>query len=524
MMTRRFLPALCLASLAVGTAQGPTPGEPLTLLYRDSRRPLPTVTVDGRRMVAVSQLAGPFDLTVDENPQPGRLILTRGTQAIVLTAEQGLVSVSGRIVSLTSAPLERDGDWYVPIDFIDQALALVSDESIEFRRRSGLVLFGDIRVPQIVGRFQRNGVQRRVRLMISPAAGHAVAQEPDRLLVTFEADALDLVLPDVPEDDLVAGLRGIDTPPALAIDLRGSLESYSVATEPAIAGAIELIIDLLPSAATTPVRGGRRLTETTADPDLPALDLLIPARTIRVIAIDPGHGGDDAGTRGPNGTLEKNVTLEIALLLARRIERDLGLLVVLTRTSDTTVALDERAAIANNNRADLFISLHANASVRETATGAEVFHLSLAEYSEEVQAVEAGGQPVPTVGGGSRTLDIVPWELAQMRHVHESARWAAMVAQELGLRLPMSPRGLQQAPFRVLVGANMPAVLVEMGFISNPVQEAQLTSPSFQASIVNGLLRSIIQYRDEMARGVPLIGPPVSAPTDRPDTSGSPRR
>ena len=86
----------------------------------------------------------------------------------------------------------------------------------------------------------------------------------------------------------------------------------------------------------------------------------------------PGHGGDDAGTRGPDGSLEKDVTLDIARRLRNLIESQLGLRVVLTRTSDTTVPLDERAAIANNNRADLFISLHTNASVRETATGAEV--------------------------------------------------------------------------------------------------------------------------------------------------------
>ena len=116
-------------------------------------------------------------------------------------------------------------------------------------------------------------------------------------------------------------------------------------------------------------------------------------------------------------------------------------------------------------------------------------------------------------------LDIVPWELAQLRHVDQSARWAATVADELSLRLPMSPRGLQEAPFRVLVGANMPAVLVEMGFLSNPDQEAQLTSTTFQTAIVNGLLRSIIRYRDEVARGVPPGGPAAFAPPDGPDTA-----
>ena len=173
----------------------------------------------------------------------------------------------------------------------------------------------------------------------------------------------------------------------------------------------------------------------------------------------------------------------------------------------------ERAAIANNNRADLFISLHTNASVRESATGAEVFYLSLAEYDAEAREASGfTGQPVPVVGGGSRVLDIVPWELAQLRHVDQSARWALTVADELSLRIPMSPRGLQQAPFRVLVGANMPAVLVEMGFLSNPDQEAQLTATTFQTTIVNGLLRSIIRYRDEVARGVPPAGPAAFAP------------
>ena len=117
----------------------------------------------------------------------------------------------------------------------------------------------------------------------------------------------------------------------------------------------------------------------------------------------------------------------------------------------------------------------------------------------------------------------MPWELAQLRLVDQSARWAETVADELGLRIPMSPRGLQQAPFRVLVGANMPAVLVEMGFISNWDQEAQLTSTRFQTAIVNGLLRSIIRYRDEVARGMPPPGPAAFAPPDGPDATPAAR-
>ena len=525
-MTYRLTLAACLLLLATEPGRSQTLDEPLTLVSSEGRRLLPTVAFDGRRMVDLRQLIGPFGLTVPENQQPGRLTVLRGEQVIVLTANQGLVSVAGTLVSLPSPPVQRSGSWYVPIDFIGRVLALVHDQSVELRRRSGLVVIGDIRVPQVVARYQRVGPQSRLRLMITPAADHVIEQETGRLVITFAADALDLVLPDIAPDTLVRGLRGVATRPALAVDLGNAFDAYTSRSEPAIGGGVELVIDLQPTPATStrvvPPPAPRVPTPADAapDPDLPTLSDLAPPRTIRAIAIDPGHGGDDTGTRGPNGTLEKEVTLAVARRLRNLIESQLGLRVVLTRTADTTVALDERAAIANNNRADLFISLHTNASVRESATGAEVFYLSLAEYDEEAREASGfTGQPVPVVGGGSRVLDIVPWELAQLRHVDQSARWALTVADELSLRIPMSPRGIQQAPFRVLVGANMPAVLVEMGFLSNPDQEAQLTATTFQTTIVNGLLRSIIRYRDEVARGVPPADPAAFAPPDGPDAT-----
>ena len=520
-MSHRLFSVLSFVLLALNPAQGQTPDEPLTLVSRDARRPLPTVSFDGLQMVAIRELALSFGLTVADDQQPGRLILTRGDQVVVLTADEGLVSVSGRLVSLASPPREHEGTWYVPVDFIGRTLPLLYDETVDLRRRSGLVVLGDIRVPQVVGRYQRTESQQRLRFMISPATPHVIEQEQNQLLIQFEADALDLVLPALVTNDLVAGLRGIDNAPALAVDLHETFGSFSATSEAAIGGATELVIDIRPKpttarAAPSPIPVAPRPTDPAVDPDLPALADLAPPRTIRTIAIDPGHGGDDVGTRGPNGTLEKEVTLDVARRLQTRIESELGLRVILTRTTDSTVALDERAAIANNNRADLFISLHTNASVRETATGAEVFYLSLAEYSEEARRTADGGQPVPTVGGGARTLDIVPWEMAQLQHVYDSVRWAETVADELSLRLPMSPRGLQRAPFRVLVGANMPAVVVEMGFISNPDQETQLLSATFQNAIVNGLLRSIIRYSEEVARGIPLVGPPAPITAERP--------
>ena len=542
-MTGRLLVACCLVWLATTAGRGQTPDDPLTLVTREDRRPLPTVRLDGRRMVAVSQLAASFDLTIVDTTQPGRLTLMRGDRIIVLTANEGLVSVAGQLVALPSPPLERDGEWYVPIDFIGRAVALVHDEPVELRRRSGLVLLGAVRVPQIVARYQRSGRQSRLRLMVTPATEHVIEQDANRLVITLDADALDLELRDVRPDPLVSGIQGVDGSPALAIDLRENFGSFAATAEPALGGGVEIAIDLQPRPAevtravpprtpspgagpgpnATPGAGpagpgsGQAVAvagETGADAGLPVLSELAPRRAIRAIAIDAGHGGDDIGTRGPEGALEKDVTLAVAQRLRNRIESELGLRVVLTRTGDSTVSLDERAAIANNDRADLFISLHANASVRETATGAEVLYLSLAEYGDEARDAGFTGQLVPTVGGGTRVLDIVPWEMAQLRHVDQSARWAETVADELSRRVPMSPRGLQQAPFRVLVGANMPAVVLEMGFISNPDQEAQLTSTTFQSSIVSGLLRSIIRYRDEIASEGTPVAPRDAVPPD----------
>ncbi len=217
---------------------------------------------------------------------------------------------------------------------------------------------------------------------------------------------------------------------------------------------------------------------------------------MRTIVIDPGHGGSEQGARGPSGTLEKNVALSIARQLKAAVESRLGLRVLLTRSGDETVALDSRAAFANNNKADLFISIHANASVRSSVTGAEVFYVTLGEYAAGPRGpVSEPGALLPTLGGGERVVDLILWEMAQAQHLNESARFARLVEDEMRQRVPMSPRAIQQAPFRVLIGANMPAVLVETGFITNPTEEKRLNSSEYQSQLVNALLSAVVRFR-----------------------------
>ena len=231
--------------------------------------------------------------------------------------------------------------------------------------------------------------------------------------------------------------------------------------------------------------------------EAPSLLELSPTGGLRSVVVDAGHGGAEEGARGPGGSTEKHVTLGVARRLKAALEGRLGVRVILTRDGDSTVGLDQRAALANNNKADLFISLHANASVRSSAAGAEVFYLSLDEYGEEAaRAASSPGETLPVFGGGSRDIEVVPWRLAQARHIQTSAAFARSVEASLRGRVAMSPRALQQAPFRVLVGANMPAVLVEMGFMTNPAQEKQLSSDEYQNAVAQSLFDAIAQFRD----------------------------
>jgi N-acetylmuramoyl-L-alanine amidase len=292
----------------------------------------------------------------------------------------------------------------------------------------------------------------------------------------------------------------------IAIDLGARFGSFRASDLPGDRGSGRIVVEVMTGPATTAPTAptpNPAAPPNSPVPIPPVLDLA-PAGGIRTIVVDAGHGGEEEGARGPDGTLEKNVTLGVARRLKAALEARMGVRVILTRDADATVGLDERAAVANNNKADVFVSLHANASVRPSAAGAEVFYLSLEEYGDQAQRVAKGEtEALPVFGGGTRDIEVILWEMAQARYIEASAALAQAVEGALRERVPMSPRAIQQAPFRVLVGANMPAVLVEMGFITNAEQERQLKSESFQTSIVQALVDSIARFRDRPAPARP---------------------
>lgn len=226
-----------------------------------------------------------------------------------------------------------------------------------------------------------------------------------------------------------------------------------------------------------------------------------------VVALDPGHGGSNAGCAAWDGVvLEKDVTLVMAQELRAALQRRLPhVQVVLTRTGDETVTLAERVRRANDARADLLLSLHANASSHGPQSGFETYVLdvALAERDAARTARSPDGQAHDDAGRDATRSHaaVMLRELALLGHRARAAGFARRVQQEQAQRFPARiDRGVKQAGFDVLLGAHMPAVLFEAGFLDHPEEGARLLDPGQRALVIDGLAEAVVDYYREHAR------------------------
>ena len=217
---------------------------------------------------------------------------------------------------------------------------------------------------------------------------------------------------------------------------------------------------------------------------------------IRRIVVDAGHGGHDPGALGAGGTREKDIVLQIALRLARKLREELGLDVVLTRSTDVFVELQERTAIANQVGADLFVSIHANAALSRSTSGIETYYLNLAKTEKVAQlAAKENGTSLEKVS----ILQAVLFDLMANYKLNDSAHLADEVQKAVyhkvgGRYSGVKNHGVKQGPFYVLVGATMPSILVETAFLSNDREEARLNDPNYQECTADGVLDGIREY------------------------------
>jgi N-acetylmuramoyl-L-alanine amidase len=226
----------------------------------------------------------------------------------------------------------------------------------------------------------------------------------------------------------------------------------------------------------------------------PAQALITTRSGPQPVVIDPGHGGDDIGAQSPDGLAEKNLTMAIARRLARILESH-GHAVRLTRDGDQSRALTDRSALANRLEAPVFVSLHANASTVRSVTGAETYYMSLDRATDEAAAATAELENQTAQSNGARSpLDLILWDMAQAEVLNESASLALAVQGRLNARLGTRDRGVKQAPFVVLTGATMPAILVEVGFLSSPSEAERLAQPDYQQQLAEAIAAGIEDF------------------------------
>ena len=216
------------------------------------------------------------------------------------------------------------------------------------------------------------------------------------------------------------------------------------------------------------------------------------------IIIDPGHGGKDPGSVGYKGTKEKDIVLDVSKRLARKIQKNLRVKTILTRDEDVFIRLQDRTKFANTNEGDLFISIHVNSNESKKPYGFETYLLKPGRNQEAINVALRENSVIELEGNKFEKLtdeQLIQATIAQSGFVQYSEKFAALIQEEIDKRVQSRNRGVKQAGFYVLMGASMPNVLIELGYISNPNEEKKLNSSSYRDMLATSIYYAIVEYQ-----------------------------
>jgi N-acetylmuramoyl-L-alanine amidase len=485
---------LALAGLlALAPPALPAAGAPITVLTATQRREVATVSRAQGDLVPIDDVLAGFGATFAPEAKGGAVTVRRGSHELVLHDKKSLASVDGDLKLLASPVSFEAGRWLVPLEGLPRLLGGFLERPVEWRAANRVLVIGPVSIPRVKVSTFVSGELARVVFEASEAVPFRVQQETGRVTVAVARELVDVTLPPTRLAggivESVQFLGGAENVFAVTLGPRfQKLRATEQESPP------RLVLEMSgPPLAVSGTPGPLATAPRPAPPvDEPA---------VRTVVIDPGHGGENVGAAGEAGTLEKDIALAIARKLRAELVNARGLQVFLTRDRDVEVGLDERTAIANNYKADLFVSIHANASRARGAKGSEVYFLSYQASDDEsrwVAQMEGAAEPIAHAPAGS-DLALILWDMAQAEHLEESSALASRIQEELAVVTGSEGRGVKQAPFRVLVGATMPAVLVEVAFISNPAEEKLLASDAYQSKIAASLARGIERFRRERA-------------------------
>lgn len=499
----RLLCALWLLLAAVAPATAQAPGDrpvdsvAVELRFADGRAPR-AVTMQRLNPPAQELYLAGSDLA--ELLQAGRywredvrkLVLVVGEQRITFTSGARSVVSGDDTILLRQEVIYHQGEPWIPLEFLTTILPQISDTRARFVPAEYRLELGerDTNVERLEVVPEPLATELRI-VLAEPLAFRVDDSQPRRLVLKLYGAEIDpsVISLDVPTG-LVEEVSSTQGDGFALVEVRLSeLASRYQSLAEDDGRRVVLRVEQAPLATIPdPVPRGPHLV-----PTLP------PERAERVVdvrrvVIDPGHGGSDHGKEGVGGLLEKDITLAIAKELERILEQRDDIEVVLTREGDVDLGLLERTELANRAGGDLFLSIHCNGWYNGSANGVETYFLSPAKTEWDAQVAREENREV----GAAEDLDFILWDLVQNQYIQESASLAEAVQLRLAQDLDLRNRGVKQAGFRVLVGAFMPAILVEVGFLSSPRDGGKLADPDFRQAAAEALADAVVDFRARM--------------------------
>src|SRR5688572_11644350 len=481
---RRIMLGLALLGAFPGTGDAARSG---TIEIRGKGGSLGSLTPvsldEGGSYLAAERLAAVLKGTWSAKGTRGTL--TVGSRSAQFSRNQARVLIAGNALTLDSPARMGASGWLIPEDFLAKGLTrlvpgvtmkVVAAPAPATRATAKPVAAAAPTVPFEDLRLRSYPSFTRIVLETAGPVGYAIVDEgAERREIRMRLPGLRLAGPQLQEidDGLVKELRL--EPASTGAVLRIVLEaSVGQVKDFALQDPYRIVLDLYrPREGSGPegTPGGAA------------------AQPLRLIVLDAGHGGHDPGATGPTGVQEKEVVLDVTRRVARMMEESgFGIKVALSRAADVFVPLRDRTNFANKQRADLFLSIHANAHPRSLSEGVETYFLSSEATDNEarqVAAIENGVVQLESQGTRPKTdaLKSILWDLAQSEFQQESSVFAEIVQDSMTRSLQLVNRGVKQAGFYVLGGAAMPAILLEIGFLTNPKEEKKLSSGEYRESV-----------------------------------------
>ncbi len=494
---RRHLFIWSLTVLCVGFLWSAAHGRSLSVVAEGRqgalRGQLPVIVgEDGASYVSLDQLARLLKVKPTWTTKSSVASFKVDAKTVRLTRDRTQVLVQGRSVTLATPPRILSGGWVVPEEFLTRVLPKLY-ASVRVAEADPKPPVKTVRAAAALADLRFRSYPSFTRIVVEGSGPFVFRMEDGSGELRVRFGGLSLAAPQVEDvgDGMVREIRieSLGREALLRVILesaRGEIKSTT------LQDPYRLVLDIYrarEAARSTP--GG-------------------PAEPLRRIVLDAGHGGHDPGAIGPGGLQEKEVVLDVTQRVARLVDEGLGIKVALTRTGDYFVPLRDRTQFANKERAQLFVSIHANAHRDLGSEGVETYFLSSEATDNEARQVAALENGVVQLEpGNSRAkvdiLKTILWDLAQSEFQEESSQLAETVQDSVTRSLRIASRGVKQAGFYVLGGAAMPAVLVEIGFLTNKKEEQRLGELQYRERVARAIYAGLAEYkrRYDQKMGIP---------------------